>query len=309
LTSRRFFVAALGALGLLSIAVPALNYRLDFYGLFGGAGRPRNIYMNERTSKYLMARSYIPSNFDGLLIGSSISDNWDTRQIQGFKVYNGSIAGGNISEEKLVAEQVFQRGHVRLAIFVVYPYLTVDHGRKSGFMTESEYWGALGSPQLLLGYGSRLLAGLGLEADAFNAYGVRDFTLEIKPVDARAEMAKEMDGLRRMRGADPYYQADPVALGELSALVAQARAAGARIAVVYPPVYRERLELRRKEIEDYQGRVASLWRAGDLIIDLNAPGQGDIGADTAAFFDTSHLTRDGAARAVAAIDRALAAYR
>lgn len=99
-------------------------WKLDFRE---PVGRKLMIYANERTSKYLFGYRYIPANFDGILIGSSISDNWDISKIQESHVYNISIASGNITEERLVAENVFARGRMKLAIFCIHTYLTTQH--------------------------------------------------------------------------------------------------------------------------------------------------------------------------------------
>src|SRR6185295_18204642 len=82
----------------VSGTVAFTNYNLDYYGLFRDAkDRSLTFYSNERTSKYLYGFNYIPANFDGLLIGTSASLNWDPSAIKGYRIYNASISGGNIS--------------------------------------------------------------------------------------------------------------------------------------------------------------------------------------------------------------------
>ena len=111
-----------------------MNYRINIYGVFGNtAGKKLVVYDNERTTKYLFSYNYIPGNFDGLLVGTSISDeNWDTSHIAGMRVYNASINGGNISEEDLLLSNVLRRGHPRLIMFVIHPYLTESSDANPG---------------------------------------------------------------------------------------------------------------------------------------------------------------------------------
>jgi len=75
-----------------------VNVYMNGYGLFGDVKEKFiTLWHNERTSKYLFSFNYIPSNFEGMLIGSSVSDNLNTKKISKFKVYNASINGGNAS--------------------------------------------------------------------------------------------------------------------------------------------------------------------------------------------------------------------
>jgi len=68
----------------------ALNYRINAFGLFGDVrGKVYRSYLNQdREAKYLYSLNYIPSNFNGILVGSSISGNWDTGGIQSARTYN-----------------------------------------------------------------------------------------------------------------------------------------------------------------------------------------------------------------------------
>src|SRR5438105_1431990 len=80
-------------------ATAAVGYALDCYGLFREAqGRKIAVHSNDGTSKYLLSQRYVPANFDGLLVGSSVSASWDVSAIDG-RVYNASVNGGNISDE------------------------------------------------------------------------------------------------------------------------------------------------------------------------------------------------------------------
>ena len=111
---------------LLTIVVTGLfvlvNVYVDIYGLFLGR-KDRRVFTNERTSKYLLSQRYIPENYDGFIIGPSLSDNLNPVHIPGYKVYNASIMGANISELHHLIDKIVQHGHMKVAIFCLDPYL------------------------------------------------------------------------------------------------------------------------------------------------------------------------------------------
>src|SRR5579864_3138682 len=103
MTHYRWNVVVFVIVATLTTATAAINYKINFYGLFGDVrGTKYFIYDNERTTKYLFGYNYIPHNFDGLLVGSSFSDNWDTGELTGIHMYNVSLNGGNITEEAVI---------------------------------------------------------------------------------------------------------------------------------------------------------------------------------------------------------------
>src|SRR5690242_11790260 len=94
-----------------------LNLRLDIYGLFrDDHGRLLPIYDSERSGKYLLSLRYVPSNFDAILIGTSVTGTWNTSGLEVFRTYNESTDGGNITEEKLLAERVLRSPGLKAAI-------------------------------------------------------------------------------------------------------------------------------------------------------------------------------------------------
>ena len=174
-----------------AVAVGAwVNYRIDLYGVFGrNDGAARVAYTNERANKYLLSMRYVPERFDALLVGTSVTDNWDTAKIGAFRVYNGSLSGGNISEGKLIVDNALATKTPRAILFCVYPYLTETHGRKRSGMDTREFLGALGSLQLLRDYSTVLLISHGFSRPLWNEYGVFDptaTTIESQLAPARA---------------------------------------------------------------------------------------------------------------------------
>lgn len=117
--------------------IAAINYFMNDYGLFNTQEEKR-IYMDEKDSKYLLSLNYIPNNFDAILIGPSLSDSIQTKNITNHKVYNLSMAGANISELSLVVKNVVEKKDIQFALVCLDPYLTKDFGIKSLHIVENE---------------------------------------------------------------------------------------------------------------------------------------------------------------------------
>ena len=72
--ARPWVFATLTLTLVVASALAGANRLVNRYGVFGDVrGRQLVVGENDRTTKYLFARNYIPSNFDGLLLGSSIT--------------------------------------------------------------------------------------------------------------------------------------------------------------------------------------------------------------------------------------------
>jgi hypothetical protein len=274
------------------------NYRVDLYGLFGpDDGRARLVYSNERSGKYLLSLRYVPEHFDGLLIGSSISDNWDTSRIDSLRMYNGSINGGNISEAKLVADNVLDRKNLKVVVFCVYQYLTDTHGRKESGMDEREFRSAFGSLRLLRDYATVLLIGRGLMRQKWNASGAYDFDIEKQ---SRLSWAKG-----RKPTNPETFALDPVAYSEFGELVRRARSQGAMIVRVCPPINYDRWLLSQGEFEKYFARMAALFRAEDLSIDFNTTEFDNFRKRHDTFSDGFHLSKDSAVYVMNVLNRSI----
>src|SRR5438045_4724228 len=146
MSSRRWLVVTVATtLAAVALAVVA-NSALDIYGLFRDpTGRALPAYGNERVAKYLLSRRYVQANFDGVLVGSSVSSNWSLGTLHGARLYNESVNGGNIAEEKAILDQVLENGGTGFALLVVPPFLTESHESHSVTLTPPEPWGGPGA--------------------------------------------------------------------------------------------------------------------------------------------------------------------
>ena len=153
ISSKKWLVLFSVILVSFTASLVTANYFIDYYGLFRDVEGKKLIPQdNFRLAKYLYSYNYIPVNYDGILIGPSASINLDTSKIVKRNVYNASVDGGNISEQKLLADMALSKGQFSLVVFTIHPYMIKDFGPKTPYMTPREYYGALGNIQLLKEY-------------------------------------------------------------------------------------------------------------------------------------------------------------
>src|SRR5262245_46919446 len=126
--ARRWFFTTLGSIVVITGVVVAGNVGLDVYGLFRDAhGRHLPAFGDDRVAKYLLSNNYVPANFDAILIGTSVSANWNTRKIHALRVYNESMSAANIVEEKALVDRALSQPGIQVAMLIVHPYLTNSH--------------------------------------------------------------------------------------------------------------------------------------------------------------------------------------
>ena len=272
------------------------NARQDLYGLFrSSAGRRLPIYGSERRGKYLLSQRYVPENFRAILLGSSVTSNWDTSAITALPTYNESTDGGNISEEKLLAETVLRSPGLAVAICVIHPYLTDNHGLNTDEMKPGEEWSALGSISLVQSYRERRTVVAGEEPLLWDAFGA-----EHKPeIDALLPLNPVLQRLMKSQG--PIH-VDRAALDEYAALVAELRAHQVKLVAVIPPTLEELLAPRRAEMDRYAQLVLALFLPDDLVVDFQSPEHFTFRQDRRNFRDGVHLSSRGAAQVVHLLD-------
>jgi hypothetical protein len=277
--------AAWSRIVILTVAViggsfAAMNHYLDPMGVFHS--KPHvSIYTNERWSKYLLSTRYVPENFDAVLVGTSATDNWNTGLILPLRTYNLSLEGGNASEARVLLENVIRRRRPKIVFFCIHPYLTASYGRQTPYMTKADYWSALGSLELLRTYQGELRVKRGTSQQEFNEFGQRFFNIPARPWHAT------------FNGAD-WYRVDERSLADYGAMVANARASGARIVAVVPPVATEFWQLAGTAFQGYQRQLMPFFHEGDLVIDFNTPPYDSLRSDRANFPDGIHLTTSAA---------------
>ena len=305
MSPRRWLLQSLLLTLLGAGGIVALNARLDIYGLFRDThGRSLPIYDSERRGKYLLSHRYVPENFQGVLLGSSVTSNWDTAPIRLVRTYNESTDGGNVTEAKILAETVLRTAAPRLAICIVHPYLTDSHGLNADEMRPAEYWAALGSTSLLRAYKHRYAVESGRAPLDWNATGaqLKDDVEEMTPLNPV---------LQRILQSEGEIHVDEIALGEYRDLVGALRARGTRLVAVVPATYQPLLGPARARLDRYNGRVLPLFAPGDLVVDFNSdadPAYAAFRADRTNYRDGVHLSSKGAAEIVRLLDARIQAW-
>src|SRR5207245_288645 len=135
------------------VAVIGFNVAVDPYGLYRPTqGRRLVVYGDARIAKYLLNFRYVPENFSAVLIGSSVSANWDMTPVEKLKIYNDSLNGGNIIEGKNLLDVAISRPGVSTVLLLVHPALTFTGDYKTVTLTPKLKRSALGSLSLWEAY-------------------------------------------------------------------------------------------------------------------------------------------------------------
>jgi hypothetical protein len=294
MSSRRWLVVTI-ATSLAAVAlVVGINGALDIYGLFRDrTGRALPVYGNERVAKYLLSRRYVRANFDGVLIGSSVSSNLRVGTMRSARLYNESVNGGNIVEEKALLDQVLEDGAPRLALLVVHPFLTESHESNSVTLTPREIWGALGSLNLLDAYKNMLKIRLHREPQLFDAAGTQDFGDAPKKLNAR---------LSALLQGTSDFEIDPVALQAFRDVVAELHARHVPLGFVIPPTEESLLAPKREAFRKYVALLLADRAPQDRVLDFSADEFAPFRADPANFSDGVHLRVAGAGTVTAILD-------
>jgi hypothetical protein len=279
----------------------AANVSADIYGLYRDpAGRALPVYGDERVAKYLLSTRYVQANFDGALIGSSISANWPVARMKRARLYNESPNGGNIVEEKAIVERLLERGHPRGVVLVVHPYLTASHEFNSVRLEPRLAWGALGSENLVDAYKRMLKIRLGKDKLVFDAAGVADFD------DKTTKLNVHLEAMMKP-GSD--FEIDPVARSAYRDVVLALRAHRIPIAFVVPPISDQMRARKGDAFGRYAAEILRDRAPDDVLVDFTAEELGAIGHEAANFTDGVHLRASAAARLAAAMAERLPDWR
>jgi hypothetical protein len=215
-----------------------------------------------------------------------VTSNWNPSRIKGYKVYNTSIIASDITEQKLILEQILPQRKTRLLLMSILPYLTRDHVQKEDAMYPRAFWSALGSVNLLNEYIELLWHQVSGRSHADPANGAAYFDYEVTP----NWQATEEAGLK-LNKTDPVVVIDPIAFNEYRDVLEQARSNGAEIVGFTPPIYRSRYLGYKSQYDEYYLRMRSLFRPNERILDFNGPTYVSFSSNPDNFVDAAHFTR------------------
>jgi len=306
MTAKAFVLKSIAISFLIIVTIAGTNYFIDLYGLFRNSkGIKIPVYTNERTSKYLLSFKYIPENYEGFIFGPSLSDNLDPRGIPEYKIYNASIKGANISELRFLVNNIVANGKPKLAIICLDPYLTKDHGKKSAMIDPKEYYGALGSYNLLVTYvfkflkDTKLLSAK-LPVNAIDEMGYNNFNLSMQGWNAKQMI---LDKVQKKESETTAI--DTIALRELGETLDFLRVNKVKIYGYFNPVPYQIREINSKGYQEFTAKVSALFTSKDVLIDLNTPDYYSFTQDFANYSDQGHLSHQGQAFVVARLREAL----
>jgi hypothetical protein len=246
--------------------------------------------------KYLLSSRYVPANFDGILIGSSMTANWNLSRLKQRRIYNESINGGNIAEEKAIAERALSHPGIEVVFLVQDPYFTLDHEFKTVALGPKLWLSSLGSDNLLSVYKDMLRERLREPIELVDSDGVEHF----------AHLPSKLNPtLERLWTPGAPFPVDPAAVADYRDLVALLHRRRIQIIFVKPPVYEGIAMAKTAAISDYAAIFADLRRPGDLLIDFGSSEYRDFCARRENFADGIHLVSDAADQIVSQISRQL----
>lgn len=293
--SPKQFTIRVGLISAVALAAfVGINYAVDLYGLFRPVkGRSISIYSDERTAKYLLAHRYVPENFEGYILGPSLSANLDPKLITEHRIYNLSMMGANITEQKAVVDKALAYKKPRFIILCLHPYLTHDHGMKTGMINEKEFYGAFGSVSLLKTYAIKFVRERNLmpgkfPRNQFNDYGYNNYNnlLQTMPVEEKIkEQLQRPDAIKAT--------IDSVAWKEFNTLIAELREQNISIVGYFHPLPYVLYDKFRQPLTEYQQAVTKALDGKAVLLDFNTPAYEFFTKDLTNYIDHGHLSDKG----------------
>ena len=283
---------------LVAAVVMAFNIALDPWGLFRDPkGRKLPVNGDARVAKYLLSTRYVQANFNGILIGSSITANWDMRVLKELRIYNESLNGGNAAEEQALVEQAVSRPGIEVAFVIQDPYFTSEHVFRTVKLDPGLWWSSLGSDNLFSVYKDMARRRLGQPTvESIDPRGTYNF--DHLPTELNST-------LREVWKPGTPFEIDPVAAAAYRDMVAALRAHHVQIIFVIPPVFEGILQPKREALREYGRTFAATHQADDLMLDFTASEFQEFRGARDNFFDGVHVVPKAAEEIVLRISRQL----
>lgn len=304
----RLFVQQFLIISILCIvSMISFNFYKNEFGLFGDArGMVHKVHAYERTSKYLFSFNYVPKNFDGILVGPSLSDiEMNTKNIDNNRIYNLSINGGNISELKYLIDNILKYGNIKTFVICLDPYITKDNGRKSSSINPKEYYSSLGSIFTFKYYLHKLI----IKNENNKAYndsywGYRHNPPSVKNLNSSEEIDKFLFEIEKKEKHEIII--DKTAYSELKEVLSSVRKKGIKIIGYFYPqpkrvfnnkYYQESYSVYRSEINKL------LNYDNDVIIDFALDKYDYIRDNDSSYSDKSHLSKTGGIEVIKVLNK------
>lgn len=301
---KHFLAIAASVAALCVVLFVGCNLWLDPFGLYrNNLQRTLPIVTSERTSKYLFSLRYVPDKYDAVLVGPSLSDHLDTGAISGYRMYNLSLQGANIREMRLLAGNVMRRGHLKLLLICLDPYILRNLLIQDERMQPQMEWAALGSSFMIQYYWDRIAMQL-KGRDRFSGYGLHgNLAISYAPQGAEWAIRNFVQALGAMDAQPHEY--DRVALDELKGLIDEAHRYHVRVVGFHFPVPFAVRTAMHERYTRFQAAVAPYFSGNDTLLDFTGNKYRAFAQDYRNFSDQGHLSHAGAAFLAHELDAAL----
>lgn len=288
-----------------------VNIYLNEFGLFGNVKNKRyRVFRDERTSKNLFSYNYIPQNFNGVLIGPSLSDiEVDTQKIDNYDVYNLSVNGANISELQLLVNNILKYGDIKLFIICLDPYITQDNGLKTGSINKKEYYFSFLHPKFLYKYYKKKFERIkspkdDIYQDSYWGYRHNDNK------DGLPSTTQEIDDfLKTLKKEDQFRcPIDDIAYTQLTEVLKNVRDKGIQIVAYYHPLPKRFFEqyYHQESYGKYRKEIDKLLNYDhDIVIDFFEDQYDYLRDDDSNFSGVAHLTQIGGDKVIAVLNEKL----
>ncbi|MCG8474938.1 MAG: hypothetical protein MI784_05620 [Cytophagales bacterium] len=296
--AKKFLINSFGISIGVVVLFAAVNYRLDYYGLFG-FNKEVKIYTSERLCKYLIAQNYL-KDYDGIIAGPSLSANLNPALLSNGKYYNLSVMGATASEMATLSEHTLGNGKLRTVLFCIDPYIFRFNWEDEVYSSK-QYYGAYGSTSLLRNYFVQFLTESQLFPKLFpkglyGPNGRKDYNKRLNRNDPESYIRKELK-----RPLAPLVVNDD-ALQRLKDLFVLLRKKKVQVIAYYHPFPAPIQERRKEQYREFLELTRSLFTEKDLVLDFNTPEYSFFREDLDNYIDHGHLSELGQKKLLRMID-------
>ncbi|MDW7696023.1 hypothetical protein R9C00_29550 (plasmid) [Flammeovirgaceae bacterium SG7u.111] len=285
-----FLITTLGSL----LLVFAINYTIDIYGLYASVkGESKKVYYNERKSKLLLSKNYIPTNYNTILIGPSLSDNINVSYFsdEELSIYNASMMGAKINELVPIVKNFVEKGGQNI-IICLHPYLT-DSYKELDSQEKNNYMIVLGSLDLYRSYLLMLLDGTSVKnkisKNDIDQYGFNNYYSFLKVADVKKKIEEEA-ALHQ----DEEIKVGPKALTSLETILLFLKKNNVRCMGYFHPIPEGIYNKNKQNYANFQHSIQSVFEKSKMkTIDFNTPKFKDFTSNYNNYIDHGHLSEMG----------------